>query len=251
MPIRRFNYTGRRRLTADDVEIKLHDSAEPLSFEITKLSLRRHDLEDSALIYVEAYRQTSWMRFPVGTVAQPHYAGLKALSEFDSPYGILFRVKVTSASPSGLLLAERDHIIPQTTQGPRESLLPVRPDPSLEHEVFRVDFSDSPVLLVNGKLTRWQEITTDPVFASLAYPNVLRTILTRILCVEKHTDMEDDDWQSQWLRFARNHPNVGELPQSESQLELEEWVDQAVDAFCKGLQLFSKFSQHWDEGVDL
>ena len=71
MPVRRINFTGRKRLTAADVEIRLHDDATPLSFEVSKLSLKRHNLAEEAFVCVEAYRQSSWMRFPLGTVGQP------------------------------------------------------------------------------------------------------------------------------------------------------------------------------------
>ena len=158
-------------------------------------------------------------------------------------------MKVTSLSnPVGQLLAEIDRIRPETPEGERESLLPVRPDDSLEHEIFRVDFEDGPVLMINGRLSRWKEISTDPVFASLVFPNALRIILTRILLVEKHTDTIDDDWRSQWLRFARNHPSIGEVPTSDDELDAGEWIDQVVDAFCKRHQTHNKFSLHWNDG---
>ena len=251
MPIRRINFTGRKRLTSADVEIRLNKDA-PFSFEIARLSLQRHNLADDAQIWVEAYRQSSWMRFPLGTVSQPSYTGSKLLSEFNSPEGVLFRVKVTSLSiPVGQLLAEIDRIRPETPEGERESLLPVRPDDSLEHEIFRVDFEDEPVLLINGRLSRWKEISTDPVFVSLVYPNALRIILTKILLVEKHTDTGDEDWRSQWLRFARGLPSIDEIPTTDDTRDLEGWVDQVVDAFCKRHQTHNKFSLHWNDGGNL
>ncbi len=250
MPIRRINFTGRRRLTKEDVEIRLDEDARPPSFEVTRLSLQRHNLAENAQIWVEAYRQSTYMRFPLGTISQPTYTGSKSLGEFNSPEGILFRVKVTSPSnPAGQLLAEIDKIRPEMPDGERESLLPVRRDDSLEHEVFRVDFEDRPVLLINGRLSGWKEISTEPGFVALAYPNVLRTILTRILLVEEHIDdMDDDDWRSQWLRFARSHPGIGEVPTSTDDSDLEQWIEQVLVAFCKSTQIRNKFSWHWNEG---
>lgn len=250
MPIRRINFTGRKRLTSADVEITLNKE-QPLSFEVVKLSFQRHNLPEDAKICVEAYRQSSWMRFPLGTIGQPSYAGIKPLSEFNSPEGILFRVKVTSSiHPVGQLLAEIDRIRPETPEGERESLLPVRPDDNLEHEIFRVDFDDGPVLLINGRLSSWKEISIGAGFVALAYPNVLRTILTRILRIEKHTDTMDEDWRSQWLRFARSHPGIGEVPNSDDESDVEQWIEQVLDAFCKRNQIRNKFSLHWNDGGD-
>ena len=248
MPVRRYNYTGRRRLTSEDVEIRLHDYATPLSFEVNKLSLERHNLPGDATVFVEAYRQTSWMRFPLGTVGDLSYTGNMQLGEFESPLGIRFRVKVTSVGdPRGRLLAEWDRIVPETSEVGPESLLPVRPNGDLGQEVFRVAFDDYPVLLINSRLTRWKEISIEPVFTSLVYPSALRTVLTRILLIIKHFDSEDsEDWRSQWLMFAQGLPGVDKIPFDGDEMSdeaWEEWIEQAINAFCKRNSIYDLSAQ--------
>ena len=252
MPVRRYNYTGRKRLTSGDVEIKLYDYGSPLSFEVKKLSLERHELPGNAPVFVEAYRQTSWMRFPLGTVGELNYQDYMPLGEFDSPFGIKFRIKVTSAGdPHGRLIAEWDRIVPETSDAGPESLLPVRPDDNLGEEIFKVAFDDYPVLLVNSRLTRWKEISTDPVFTSLVYPSVLRTVLTRILLIMKHFDFEDsEDWRSQWLIFAQSRSGVDKMPfdgDGVADEDREEWIEQVVTAFCKQNRFYALSSRQLND----
>ena len=73
-----------------------------------------YDLPAEALVFVKAYRQTTWMRWPWGTVGALQPPANRALAEFDSPDDVLFRVRVTSPGtpeePHGLLPAEADRV---------------------------------------------------------------------------------------------------------------------------------------------
>jgi len=82
------------------------------------------------LVFVEAYRQTSWMRFDFRTVGAVTAPKDCSLTEFDSPEDILFRVKVTQANDTHVLLAEADRIPltrPEPSDDKRIPLLPVKP----------------------------------------------------------------------------------------------------------------------------
>ena len=72
------------------------------------------ELPAEALVFVEAYRQTTWMRWAWGTVGALQPPANRALAEFDSPDDVLFRVRVTSPGtpeePHGLLPAEADRV---------------------------------------------------------------------------------------------------------------------------------------------
>ena len=127
MPVARINFTGRKRLAASDIGIKLFDALPRPWFEVTNLSLDRHSLPEDSLLSVEAYRQSSWMRFDLGTIAEPVIPKRLTLNEFLSPDGILFRLKVTSSTnPEGRLLAAGDRIRPEFDAPGQISLLPVR-----------------------------------------------------------------------------------------------------------------------------
>ena len=249
MPIRRINFTGRRRLRMEDVDIEIDDGETPPRFRIIKLELDSYGLRSDALVRVEAYRQTSYMRFACGTVEALQISDGLTLEEFDSPEGIRFRVKVTSASPptSGQLLAELSGIYDRR----RESILAVVPHSDVGQEVFRLDFADEPILLINEKLDRWREVVTEPTFVSLVYPAAFRAVLIRILYIERYTDSDDDldDWRSRWLRFAKNLVGPFELPvETDDSTQIDEWIENAVAAFSTSNQMYDLFAKRFYEG---
>lgn len=247
MPVSQINHTGRKRLTSQDISIGLYNEASPLKFEVTHLSLDRHDLPDDALVRLEAYHRTTYDSFPLGAVSQLVLPGKQSLPQFSVPDGIRFRVKVTSVTEpaKGQLLAAGSRIVPTWLDGGQESLLPVRPDDTLGQEVYRLSFDDGIVLLINGKIDQWREVSRDPVFMALVYPEVLRAVLTRILLDEEDSS---EDWPKQWIAFAAHHLAMGEPPEVKSDdLEaVRAWVDQAASSFCSKNKSYEGFARRWD-----
>ena len=227
----------------------LDDETTPITFEIQRLSLERFQFPPEALVRFEVYRQSLYFPFELGTVSAIRLPGKSFLRDFASPDGVRFRVKVTSMteSTSGQLLAVGDRILPERTSGNPESLLHVKPE-ELGQEVFRLSWEPGPVLLINDRIELWRDAALDPSFISLAYPFILRTILSRITKdSERIDDDADEDWASRWLRFARGLPNVGAPPEvaPEKPDLLEEWIDSAVSAFCRHKQIYNVFSGYW------
>ena len=258
MPIRSLNFTGRKRIRNEEVCISLHEEPGGRILFNAEIELdKAHHFPDDAKVYVEAYRGSSatWMRFLFGTVAALKAPYDRALTDFDSPEGILFRVRVTSVhSDPGLLLGEGNAIHPRVAdQGEREreSLLPVRSDSSLENQVYRLDFEDGPVLLVNSTLSNWRDIAHDKGFRALVLPEVLKTILTRILVVEKHrydgdTGDADDDWRNRWIRFASRILHVSDPPDDDGHEGVDTWIEEAVQAFCRLDRTLERFMEYWN-----
>lgn len=250
MAIRRLNYTGRKRIGQNDARITICESASgPSTFE-AGLRLQNYGLPAEAQVFVEAYRQTSWMRFAFGTVGTTTSPDDRRLAEFDNIEAVLFRVRVTSGTePRGLLLAEADRIRPRRPEEREEEripILPVKPDADLREEVFRVDFNDAPVLLVNSRTGDWRAAVRQPAFVSLVFPAVVREILTRILCIEQYFETEDSqDWKSHWLRYASLLPGMPELPEEHAEAQINDWIDDAVASFCRKYHVMERFGQYW------
>lgn len=249
--IRRFNYTNRLRIRRKDVQIRIRDEGDHFAFDADLSALSDYDLPQTSLVFVEAYRQASWMRFDFGQVGAITPAKNRLLTRFDSPEGIKFRVKVTPQGDAHTLLAEADAIplaSPEQTEGERTPLLPVKGQP-LGEEIFRLDFSGQdgrPLLLVNSEIGNWRDIAKAPAFVSLTYPSVFREILNRVLLLDKHDDNSNSlDWRSQWLRFASLNPGLGDIPEPEDADERGQWIDNAVAAFSKQLQVRAKFIEYW------
>jgi hypothetical protein len=254
MAIRRLNYTGRKKIRREDVSISLQERPNsPPSFDADLSKLSEYNLPLDATVSVEARLQTRWMRFSYGTVGAIAPVADRALTEFDSADGILFSVKVTEVSgAAGKLLAEADGIpvrFPGETEEKRNPLLPVKAD-DIGHEVYRLDFSnDPPLLLVNKAAGDKDAIARSPLFMSIVYPAAFREILNRIIHVEEHDDPDDDggSWQSRWLRFAAALPCIGPVPPKEDG-HREQWIDDAVAAFAKQQDMLARFVAGWQKG---
>jgi hypothetical protein len=246
--LRTLNYTGRERILRKDVSIELrHGDGAALSFD-ADLRLATYNLPSDARVFVEAYRQTNWMRFDFGRASSPHAQSDCLLGQFDSPDGILFRVRVTSADGSGLLLGEADEVpllSAQQTDEDKVCLLPVKPE-NLGHEIWRLDFSrDRPVLAVNRRVEDWRAFARSPIFVALALPGALRQVFIRILHVDKHNDTEDlDDWRSRWLSYATTVLNTTQPPDPSDQPGIiDDWIDSAVESFCRKFHIMDRFNR--------
>jgi hypothetical protein len=248
--IRRLNYTGRVRIRREDVLIHVGSADEgfPVS---ANLALGEYDFPSDALVSLEAYRQTTWMRFPYGTVGdiQAPQPENRSLAEFDVPDGVLFRLKITQAGDKHILLGVADRIPAgsPSDDADREPLLPVVPA-QLGDEIWQLDASDEPRLLVNKSVVSdWRQLAISPVFVALVYPAALRQILESILLWQQHRDVDDEyDWRSKWLRFAIFLPGVDrELPDKEDEDATKQWIADAVAAFSEKLTLGEKFAEAW------
>jgi len=251
MTIRRLNYTGRQRIRRRDVRITIHKSDDGPSRFDADLKLAGYELPYDAPVFVEAYRQSIWMRFRYGTAGSVLPEDKPILSEFDSPDGLLFRVKITSVGhPSGILLAEADRIPPREPAEDEEQRIPLlsaRADRDLGDQVFQIDFDDRPILLVNANLDDWRTAVHEPAFISLVYPVAVRQILTRILDHDHPGEIEEDgDWPSQWLKFATFLPGVpNEIPGKDADEENKDrWIDEVVSSFCRQHQMLNEFNRY-------
>jgi len=248
--IRKFNYTRRQKIFRKDARIIIRDYTKDHAYFDADLILHDYLLPSSSLVFVEAYRQTTWMRFPFGTVGNYQPPSDRYLTEFDTIDGILFRVRITSAEePIGRLLAEADGIPfkkPEEEEEEKEPLLPVIPE-NIGDQIYRLDFSDSPQLLINSSINNCKSFIRTPIFISAILPSILREILTRIILIEKHFDYEDEtDWKSKWLKFSLLLPGVREIPDERQEERIkEEWIEEAVASFCRKHKMLNHFEKFW------
>lgn len=251
--IKRLNYTGRRRIRREDITVEVtNGGADEPAFNAS-LSLGRYRLPASARVFVEAYRQTSWQRFDLGTVGEMQQPEDRRLSAFGSVEGVFFRVKIVEASEPGddgrpaRILRHADRIRPRLLdETQRKSLLPLDPG-DFRDEAWRLEFDEAgpPVLKVSRHLVpEWRSLPGAREFITLALPGILRSILTRILLIDEHTDLEDmSDWRTQWLRFAVELPGVNGPPPSDA--DTDQWIDEAVGAFSRHTRIAERFREWW------
>jgi hypothetical protein len=240
--VRRFNYTGRRKISARDVTVSLIQRDGTVPHFDAELRLSAYDLPGEAHVFVEAYHQTVRMPFAFGTIDNIRPPEDRRLTEFDeAPELARFRVRVTDfGNVKGMLLAEVSGISPRSEDAAEsESLLELKPAP-LGSVPYVVDFSGERVrLLINDAMPNWRAFSESALFKSLAGPIVLREILNRILHVEHESDPDGSTWQNQWLKLVTNLPGSpgpppdvvdGESAEEKCD-EIDDWVQDVVAAF--------------------
>jgi len=129
----------------------------------------------------------------------------------------------------------------------RSSLLPVRAEPELKHELYRIDWREEKAFFKYNpnhpdvKSLLLKDGTISPVVK----PQILRYILTQILSLKLHVDGEErQDCAEKWLNLCKNKKwNTSEPPNGgiETYSQNIDWVNEAVDAYAQQLGLPQKW----------
>ncbi len=237
--IRHFNSTGRKRIDASHVSVRIlpAEAGETHSFEID-VDLADYQFDPGAQIRLEAWRKLASQRWQLGTVGEPSVPTESERRLTDVGQSAQFKLVVVASDGSGRLLGMSTDIQPLL---PRQSLLPLVLQ-ELGDEVWRVNFGDGdpPQLEVNRDIDMISEVVrSDTQFRSLVMPQVLRSILTQIIVVDRNT-LDDDEggWWVSWLRLAQSLTPTATMPLlargegDEYQLrEAQTWIDTVVQAF--------------------
>ena len=234
------NHTGRRRIVREHAQVSLRsaDHGGAPIFDLN-LELSTYELPPDARVRVEAWRGNSVQRWDYGVAGAPMPPPDDERQLTGVPESAQFRVIVVANDGSGLLLAHAPNIRPVL---PRRSLLAVRESEELGDEVWRVSFGDGldlPELLINPAVDGISAIVRgDAAFRSLVMPDVLRTILSHIVLVER-ADPEDDEgpWEG-WFEQARRRLQNDHPPHLDRNADTSEvaaaatWIDKVVEAFA-------------------
>lgn len=246
--IRKFNYTGRKKIKRSNARIDLLRDQEGRRYFNIRFQPDNLNLPDNAHIYVEAYHRSGYQRFNFGTVGKFIRPPDRRLNRFSDKIIPLFRVKIVDRTSShGRILASVDKIRPESIDkapAGSQSLLYVEYD-DLGDVIWQLDLDgDWPVLKLNLRIEEISLIaSSDNRFQPLVYPEIFRQILHRILVEDEHTDPDcDDDWPSMWLRLACSLPGMT-LPPQLNKAEQQIWIDKALDAFSSNAKMLEIFSQ--------
>ena len=233
--IRRFNFTERKRIEQDRVQIEIVEPQGdgPPSF-LAELTFDGMELPPDAPVTIEAYRSRAAIRFSWGTVSVPKPPLDRLL--VNMPDNPAFRVKVLSPDGSGVLLAMANRI--RLKREEHYGALIWLKESDLGKEVWRLDFGDgNPTLLVNQNIPGIEAaVQNDGAFRGLVMPEVLRAVLVRALIVED-ADLDDagGDW-AELLKFVRSFhdaPLSAASEEDERVARLTKWIDVAVAVFTQ------------------
>jgi hypothetical protein len=249
--IRRFNYTGRKKIPRSKVSIFLNEGpGKTLAFDAS-VDFEGLPVPPSANIFIEAHRRHYFKRFSCGTVSAPKFPRGRILEGLDSNALVRFRVK--AVDKKGRIVAAADNIQPkriEEEEADRLCLLPVD-FADLGHAIWRLDLeNDWPILQLNKNIEEMREVArSDHSFLALVYPEVLRQIFFKIIVEEDHTDPETDpdDWMSGWLRYAVDLLGKKQMPSSGQSEPIKQeklkWIEDVVEAFCSNNQILEKFAK--------
>lgn len=237
---RRFNYTGRVRITRDHFTIRLHDGSagSPPSFDADLSGLSALELDANARIVIEAYVRQSNMRFDFGTVASPLPPVDRRLTEIDRGPVVQFRIKVVdTVVKHGRVLAMADQIraITEDDGDDRRSILPLA-QRDLGEAVWKLEVSEdeSPVLVLNNRIPEIAvRICEDPVLQGAIFSAAVREILRVILSETANAELE---WVRDWREFTEGL-NEGEIPDFSDEpeagdIDRKTFIEQIVERFA-------------------
>lgn len=255
---RTLNYTDRQIIPEGDIRISLTQRNGKQVFN-ADLSFKNVNVPDSAEVFVEAYFRTDYMRFSWGKVGDPTPPESLTLDTFPGSGAVFFRVKVVDASDDfGRIIARREGIRPWTgdedVEKGRRSLFPVRYNPELGDEVWRVSLDPQPTLEVN---TKRKEIDVETVirqdggFAALVFHEALRRVLLQLLIIET-TPLDEirqmEGWQSDWLRFAEEiYRDPPPDPVVSDPEDIMPWIDGVVSRFCSEIGAYDSFVERFSK----
>lgn len=237
---RRFNYTGRERLTGDEFFAKVI-SDHPLVAAIT-LDLSRTPLAPGATVFIEAYSGTITQRFDCGTVSELTPPATVNLSALQTGGSILFRVKVVSPE-TGLILASGDRLrlVGDGEDPKRRPLLSVRVDDTLGEEIWRVEVTTNtnPVLVLNSKVPSLKKrLVEDPLIGGAILLPAVRQVLNVLL-----DDLDGPEWQGDWVKFVKNvHPDT-DIDQKIADADRDMWINEVMELFAESLTFVTKCNQ--------
>jgi hypothetical protein len=246
--IKRVNFTGRRRIPRDRVDITVYDG-QPRTFDAL-IALDGLSFLPHAAVYLEATCAGSTVikRFPFGEVGTIEPPQDRALVDLDSE-NVFFTLKVIDRTERfGRILGVAEYIRPrqagkQTVAG-RRGILPLEPA-DLGQQLWRLDYQGHDVhLFVNKNVPGLiDRVRSDPLFYAAVYPAVVRQVLTSAIEEDVEIDEESDRWPVLWLRFGKElHPAKENPPKpGDPKEERDAWIDDIVDAFCNDHALKDKY----------
>ena len=248
MTIKRVNFTGRRRIARNRVDIEVYDG-QPRTFDAT-INLEGLSFLPHAAVYLEATCAGSTVieRFQFGEVGSVQPPPSRALAKLEGE-NVFFTLKVVDRTERfGRILGIAEHIRPQragkqTVTG-RRGILPIELV-ELGQQLWRLDFQEHDVFLFVNKNAPGliERVRSDPLFYAAIYPEVMRQILVAAIARDVELDEEDERWPVLWLRFGKElHPAKQEPPKAEDlEEDREKWIEEIVDSFCEMHALKDKF----------
>lgn len=238
---RRFNYTGREKLTKDAIKISINKTnGKPKSI-TAKLNLNEIKYPGDTKIYFDAYHKTDRKRFDFGNISHIAIPEDLTIDELAYTDNLMFRLMlIDESSENGKIIAHADRIRADE-EADKRPILPVRFD-DLGQQIWKLEFTGEeggPILCINNKIPALENLVkTDSVFFMYVFPAAFREILTHLIFIDTVENPEEPSvtWHNDWLKFSKMilpHEPVPDLdPDKINEDDVVKWIDQVVEEFC-------------------
>lgn len=232
------NPTGLKKIDRNKIVISVNDNHEGLSFNLTTLNLADLGLKNDFKVICIARAGKTSKRFDMGTVG--HFdSSPKPINELDKSNPLRFRILIRE-SDNPKLLASAENLRPRSDEDIHvESLIPVD-CVDLGELVWQLEInSDGPILKVNTNIfPHAGGVMNYPPFTSFVLPEAFRNVLGTI-AKNSRSLTDQADWMSDWSTWLEEL-GVGHPPEDR---ECEDWINGAVEEFCRRHKFVSKLQK--------
>ncbi len=258
------NYTGRESIDRSLIDIIGEKNAPVLTVYLkTSPELKNNPKYAGCMVSLDAIRSTKAERRELGAVEDLPQSVKVVFKDFPSSNGVSFRLKVVRPIDKMIFgvasnLHEKEEKSSDNDTGSRKPLLPLNwaeQSDNLKGRFWKLNFkvpSNPILLLAKGKFSSLGEVN-QPAFQALAFPSIMREILTYAFIVRFENPPQ---WADDWAKLAK-YLGCDELPvlsdRAESPQEIEEhldavaeWIDDVAASFaedCRLVEITSEFKR--------
>ncbi len=233
----RLNFTGRERILRKYVQAQIN--VEDGKLVLTAKLNHTGEFAGNAEIILKARIGQTFMRLPLGTVANQVGLQREHLYEFDDSAAGTLQLDVRVVDTDGLVLGSARGVrpeLPVEDKRGRIPLLPFHASDDLGQRLWRLDLSGDPFVEINRSVGDWNAFAREEMFISLVYPELIRAIARWELDQKR----EPDD-HAPWTTFLRGlGHDPADAPDEGEEIEREEWLDEVTASFAVRHELLKK-----------
>jgi hypothetical protein len=224
---RTFNYTKRKKILREDVQLALIKPNDLPEVKVLKLNVSHLSLPLSAKVWFEFGGRLGIIRESLGTIGSLDLSPSFKLSERDLG-NIRFRIKVVADElnkPGKLLAVVND--LELDDGGNVQSLLEVKPSENLEQRIWKIQISESgPELLINQSLSDWKDVGNSALFQSLVFPQAVYEIYKWL---GRYQDYNEGTIEKKWADLFASTGHNPDLLQKIHDFEPQELYEEYLD----------------------
>lgn len=250
--MKRFNFTGRKKILRDDIIIRLRGEFHERPVVDVSVDLADYQLSPESTVFLEGQSKTRFSRKELGRVSPSVRKNAISLEQFDDAEGLSFRVKVVDKR-RGLLEAIAENIKPYDKDNKpdqnHKSILPVSSADLTNYGVlWRINYDDqNATLQVEQELGSKDQVVRSLLFRGFILPAAMRQILAKIVYGDWDPELSDpDELSTRWLLFARQ---LGAGVPDENTDDHESWLDDALRLISSQISVRNQIIEEFDSGV--